>query len=111
MHLPEFLLSYHSIGVFLVSVILLIETLFLVFKRDKKKPSYWLIGVFTGFTVMLVGYFLAYSVYDPIGAFHRYLTVFVLFGNFCFVGFAYTFLKEDYQKEYRLIMPFLFLTA
>ncbi|MCB1142374.1 MAG: SpoIIE family protein phosphatase [Leptospiraceae bacterium] len=109
--MESILLSFHSLGVFLAYLILSIQTIFLLIKKDKTYPTYWLIGVFFGFTVMLFGYFLAYSYYSPAGAFHRYMTVFVLFGNASFVGFSYHFPKNDFPKESRIVIPLGFLIA
>lgn len=104
-------ISYHTIGVFVAFLILIAETIFLILKRDKTTPTYWLIGVFIGFSVMLLGYVLAYSIYHPIGAFHRYLTVFVVFGNASFTGFAYYFPKNIHPQESKLMIPFAFVVA
>jgi len=103
--------SYHSIGVFTAFLILLVQTIFLILKRDKVYPTYWLIGVFVGFTVMLLGYTLAYSIYHPLGAYHRYFTVFVVFGNASFTGFAYHFPKNIHPKESKFVIPFAFIVA
>jgi HAMP domain-containing protein/tetratricopeptide (TPR) repeat protein len=107
----HFLLSHHSLGVFLALLILLIQTIFLIFKKGKTIPTFWLIGVFLSFTIMLLGYFLAYSIYHPIGAFHRYLTVFVLFGNASFVGFSYYFPRNIHERESKYVISISFLIA
>jgi HAMP domain-containing protein/tetratricopeptide (TPR) repeat protein len=104
-------ISYHSIGVFIAFLILLVQSIFLIVKKDKAYPTYWLIGVFIGFTVMLFGYTIAYSVYHPLGAFHRYFTVFVVFGNACFTGFAYHFPRNIHPKESKIMIPFAFVLA
>ncbi len=106
-----FYLSYHSVGIFLVFLIAFIQTLFLVFKKDKKPASYWLIGLFAGFSIMLFGYFLAYSIYSPGAAYHRYLTVFVLFANANMSGFAYAFPRDDFAVERHYAVPAAFLIA
>jgi HAMP domain-containing protein len=109
--MKNFFFSYHSIGVFLVFLIVLIQTIYLIFKKDKKTPTYWLIGLFAGFSVMLFGYFLAYSIYDPIGAYHRYFTVFVLFANANMTGFAYSFPRNEFKEEEKYAVPSAFIIA
>ncbi len=109
--MKNFYFSYHSIGVFLVFLIVLVQTIYLSIKKDKKPPTYWLIGMFAGFSVMLFGYFLAYSIYDPIGAYHRYLTVFVLFANASMTGFAYSFPRNDFKEEEKYAVPSAFIVA
>ncbi|MCB1177979.1 MAG: SpoIIE family protein phosphatase [Leptospiraceae bacterium] len=106
-----FRISYHSIGVVIVFLILLVEATFLIFKKDKTYPTYWLAGVFIGFSVMLFGYAIAYSVYEPIGAYHRYFTVFVLFGNASFSGFAYHFPRNIHPRESKIAIPLAFILA
>jgi methyl-accepting chemotaxis protein len=106
-----FRISYHSIGVLIAFIILLVQIIFLGTKKDKTTPTYWLTGVFFGFAVMLFGYILAYSIYHPIGAFHRYFTVFVLFGNASFTGFAYYFPRNIHPIESKIMIPVAFITA
>ena len=104
-------LSYHSVGIFLVFILVFIQTVYLISKRDKKIPTYWLIGLFSGFSVMLIGYFFAYSYYHPSGAYHRYFTVFVLFANANMSGFAYHFPRNDFERESKIMIPVAFLIA
>jgi len=107
----NFYLSYHSVGIFLVFLIAFIQTVFLFFKKDKKPASFWLMGLFAGFSIMLFGYFLAYSFYSPTAAYHRYLTVFVLFANANMSGFAYIFPRDDFSHERHYAVPVAFLVA
>jgi high-affinity nickel permease len=72
--------SYHAIGVFIAFVIQCILSLFLLTQKNKTAPTWGLWGMFTGFACMLFGYFMAYTVSDSWGAYHRYLTIIVLFG-------------------------------
>lgn len=94
-----FLISYHSIGVFVGLITIFIMAMFLLFKKDKTTPTRWLFVMYFGFEIMLLGYFLAYTVYNPLGAYHRYVTLFALLGNIGFTGFAYYFPKNDQPKE------------
>jgi HAMP domain-containing protein len=109
--MKNFYLSYHSVGIFLVFLIAFIQTVFLFIKKDKKPASFWLMGLFAGFSIMLFGYFLAYSFYSPIAAYHRYLTVFVLFANANMSGFAYFFPRDDFSHERHYAVPVAFLVA
>ncbi|MDX1961384.1 MAG: SpoIIE family protein phosphatase [Leptospiraceae bacterium] len=106
-----FLLSFHSLGVFIATIILVIQIWFLIVKKDKTYPTYWLIGLFTSFAVMLSGYVFAYSVYNPFSAYHRYMTIFTLFGQVCFLVFSYYFPKNDTPKESKVIIPIGFILA
>ena len=109
--MDNFYLSYHSVGIFLVFLIAFIQTVFLFIKKDKKPASFWLMGLFAGFSIMLFGYFLAYSFYSPTAAYHRYLTVFVLFANANMSGFAYFFPRDDFSHERHYAVPVAFLVA
>ena len=109
--MDSFYLSYHSVGIFLVFLIAFIQTVFLFIKKDKKPASFWLMGLFAGFSIMLFGYFLAYSFYSPTAAYHRYLTVFVLFANANMSGFAYFFPRDDFSHERHYAVPVAFLVA
>ncbi len=103
--MEHFLLSYHSVGAFCGSLLSLIMTVFLITKRDKTTPTRWLGLAYVGFTCMFVGYFLAYSVFAPFGAYHRWLTVGVLFGQFAYLAFAYHFPDNDRPGESRIVIP------
>ncbi len=54
--------------------------------------------------VMFFGFFISYSVFDPISAYHRYLTVFVLFGTIAFIGFSYNFPRNIHKKESKIVI-------
>ena len=106
-----FLLSYHSISVFTVLVISLIIFMFLAVKREKSVSSFWLMGVFLGYVFMYLGYFIGYSVYSPVAAYHSFLTVVVIFGISCFVAFSYHYPRNDFPKESGMVIPLIFLLS
>lgn len=104
-----FYVSYHSIGVFVTVLLLWLMSLFLISKKDKTPPTWWLFGVLFGYSILLFGYVFGYSVNAPWGAFHRYFTLSVVFGNWCFIGFAYNFPKLDFPKETKIVLPVAFI--
>ncbi len=83
-------------------------SIFLLTKKDKTPATWWLGGMFTGYGLMLLGYVLAYSINAPWGAYHRFVTMCALFGNFGMIGFVYTFPKMDQPKEARIAIPLTF---
>jgi tetratricopeptide (TPR) repeat protein/HAMP domain-containing protein len=102
-------ISYHAVGVFIAFVIQCILSLFLLTQKNKTAPTWGLWGMFTGFAVMLFGYFMAYSVNDSWGAYHRYLTLFVVFGDFGLIVFSYFYPKLDNPKEAKIVIPLWFV--
>ncbi|TGK01085.1 HAMP domain-containing protein [Leptospira semungkisensis] len=98
------LFSHHSIGVFSLFLLTLVLSGFLIFKKDKTLPSYYLLIMYLCYGVMFFGYVLSYSVFDPIAAYHRYLTVFILFGIVCFIGFCYYFPRNVHPKESKVVI-------
>lgn len=101
--------SYHSVGVFAAYIIILIMSIFLLTKKDKTPPTRWLAAMFAGYSFMLLGYIVAYSVNAPWGAYHRFITMCALFGNAGMIGFVYSFPRLDQEKEAKIAIPF-FLT-
>ncbi len=97
--------SYHSVGVFAAYIIVFMLSLFLFTKKDKTPPTWWLAFMFLGFSFMLLGYVLAYSVSVPWGAYHRFLTMCALFGNAGMIGFTYYFPRLDRPKEAKIVIP------
>ena len=97
--------SYHSVGVFAAYLIILIMSIFLLTKKDKTPPTWWLGAMFTGYGFMLLGYILAYSINAPWGAYHRFVTMCALFGNGGMIGFVYSFPRYDQPKEARIAIP------
>ncbi|MCB1157930.1 MAG: hypothetical protein KDK45_10530, partial [Leptospiraceae bacterium] len=94
-----FLLSYYSIGVFACFLISFIMSIFLGTRRGASDTTKWLAGLFLGFTGMFFGYFMAYSTFHELGAYHRYLTTLVIIGNASFVGFSYNFPRNENPRE------------
>ncbi len=109
--MDSFLLSYHSISVFTPLLMLCLMALFLFLKPGKTAPSWWLAFTFLGFGVMVFGYFHAYSWFAPSGAFHRWLTVCVLFGQAAIITFGYVYPRPDRPKEARVMIPLIWLLA
>ncbi|TGK05108.1 HAMP domain-containing protein [Leptospira langatensis] len=105
------LFSHHSIGVFSLFLLTLVLSGFLIFKKDKTLPSYYLILMYLAYGVMFIGYFFSYSIFDPIAAYHRYLTVFILFGIVCFIAFCYHFPRNIYPKESKIVLPLSLLMS
>ncbi|MEM7181308.1 MAG: SpoIIE family protein phosphatase [Spirochaetota bacterium] len=103
-----FLLSYHSISVFTVLIITSIISFFLIWKQNKPTSLYWLLGMFLGYFFLYFGHFIAYSVFSPLAVYHRYLTLFVMFGISCFVAFSYYYPRNDYPREAKLVVPSAF---
>ena len=65
--------------------------------------------MFTGFAFMLFGYFMAYTVSDSWGAYHRYFTMIALFGNSGLIVFSYFYPKLDNPREAKIIIPLWFV--
>jgi len=104
-----FNISYNSVGVFVAAIVLWLMSLFILFKKDKTAPTWWLFGLIFGFSILVFGYVIGYSVNAPWGVYHRYFTLFVVYGNWAFIGFAYSFPKNDFKKEARIIVPLAFV--
>jgi tetratricopeptide (TPR) repeat protein/HAMP domain-containing protein len=96
--------SYHSVGVFAAYLIILIMSVFLLTKKDKTPATWWLAAMFSGYSFMLLGYVLAYSINAPWGAYHRFVTMCALFGNAGMIGFVYTFPRMDQPKEAKIVI-------
>jgi HAMP domain-containing protein len=109
----EFLkFSYHSVGAFAAFSILCIIAIFLSLKKEKTVATWWLLGMFSGYSALLFGYVFAYSLLTPVGAFHRYFTVIgTLFANACFTAFAYHFPTNDRPKEAKIVIPIALILA
>ncbi len=97
-------LSYHSIGTLTASILSFLLTFFLLTKKNKTAPTWWLAGLFAGIFSIFLGYFLAYSVYAPWGAYHRYLTVGVLFGIMSMIQFSYVFPRNEHPRESKIVL-------
>ena len=101
--------SYHSIGVFIAFVIQFILSVFLLTQKNKTAPTWGLWGMFTGFALMLFGYFMAYSVSVPWGSFHRYFTMCALFASAGLIVFSYLYPRLDNPKEAKIVIPLWFI--
>ena len=101
--------SYHAIGVFIAFVIQTILSLFLLTQKNKTAPTWGLWGMFTGFGFMLFGYFMAYTVSEPWGAFHRYFTLIALFANGGLIVFSYFYPRLDNPREAKIVIPLWFV--
>lgn len=104
----NFLLSHHSISVFTVLIITLVIAIYLGTKRNKTIASKWLLCVFIGYVFLYLGYFLGYSIYSPIAAFHKYFTILVIFGMSSFIAFSYNYPRNDMPKESKFGIPLAF---
>ncbi|HMV44332.1 MAG TPA: SpoIIE family protein phosphatase, partial [Leptospiraceae bacterium] len=96
--------SYYSVGVFAAFLFIFILTIFFITKKDKTAPTYWLAGMFIGYDFMLLGYVLAYSISEPWGAYHRFITMCALFGNAGVIGFVYFFPRLDTPREAKIVI-------
>ncbi len=105
------LLSLHSIGVIATGILALAMFFFLLFKKDKTRPTLLLSGFIFGISVLALGYSMSYTVFAPWGAFHRLLTVAILFGIAFQVAFAYRFPRPDRPREARVIVILSVLIA
>ncbi|PJZ69289.1 histidine kinase [Leptospira perolatii] len=97
------LFSHHAIGVFSLFLLTIVLAGFLIFKQNKTVPTYYLIIMYLCYGVMFLGYFISYSIFDPISAYHRYFTVFTIFGIICLLEFVYVFPKNIYPKESKIV--------
>ena len=97
------LLSLHSVGVIAVGILALAMYLFLAFKKDKTRPTLLLSGFIFFISVLALGYAMAYSFFAEFGAFHRFMTVAILFGMVFQVAFAYRFPHHDHPREARVV--------
>lgn len=105
------LFSYYSPGVFFDTLICIIIVLFLIFKKEKVKSTYWLAGFFIGEMLLFAAYTASYSIFAEFGAYHRYMSCLVMFGNACLVGFSYYYPKNDRPKEAVIVISISFLLA
>ncbi len=95
----NFLLSYHSTDVFTPALTCTIITLYLLLKPRKSLPTWALFGAFLFNSTMFYGYLISYTVFDEFAAYHRYLTVSVLFSQVSLMLFAYNYPRNDHPKE------------
>ena len=109
--MEHILLSYHAIGTFCGTLLSVVMTLFLFTKPGKTAPTWMLAFAYLGFTMMFLGYFVSYTVFHEIGAFHRWLTVMVLFAQAPYLMFAYYFPENDRPREARIAIPIAVLLA
>lgn len=98
------LFSHHATGVFSLFLLTTVLSGFLVFKKNRTLPTYYLIAMYMCYGVMFFGFFISYSLFDPAAAYHRYLTVFVLFGTIALIGFSYNFPKNIHKKESKIVI-------
>lgn len=105
------LFSYYSPGVFFDTLICSIIVSFLIFKKEKVKSTYWLTGFFIGELLLFAAYTASYSIFAEFGAYHRYVSCLVMFGNACLVGFSYYYPKNDRPKEAAIVISISFLLA
>ncbi|MCE9501364.1 MAG: SpoIIE family protein phosphatase [Leptospira sp.] len=99
-----FLLSYHSIGSLTLTVLLTVTITFLLLKKEKSPASWYLISFFIGNLAVAGGYFISYAVFDPFGAYHRYSTVAIVFGQAGLIRFAYLYPRNIHPKESRFMI-------
>ena len=104
------LLSYHSISVFVPLLMLAMMSVFL-FVTGKTRTTRWLAFAYVGFWVMVLGYFVSYSWFAPEGAFHRWLTVCVLFGQAAIITFGYYYPRPDRPKEAAVMIPVVWVLS
>jgi len=90
-----FLLSNHSILNLLNSLLSLSFAIALFSKKDALPATRWLAAMFTGYFLLFLGYFLSYSIFHPLAAFHRIMTTNIIFGLLAFVGFVYRYPEND----------------
>lgn len=109
--MDRFLLSYHSLSVFTPMLLTGLMGLYLFLKPGKTRPTWWLAFTFAGFWVMFFGYFLAYSVFDPLGSFHRWMTIFVMFGQAALITFGYYYPRLDRPREARVVIVLFWALA
>lgn len=105
------LFSYYSPGVFFDTLISFIIASFLIFKKEKVRSTYWLAGFFIGEMFLFAAYTASYSIFADFGAYHRYASCLVLFGNACLVGFTYYYPKNDRPKEAVAVISLSFVIA
>ncbi|EMJ97828.1 MULTISPECIES: PP2C family protein-serine/threonine phosphatase [unclassified Leptospira] len=105
------LFSHHASGVFSLFLLTFVLSGFLVFKKNRTLPTYYLIIMYMGYGIMFLGYFLSYSIFHPVAAYHRYLTVFVIFGIVGFIGFCYNFPRNIHPKESKVVIPLSLVIA
>lgn len=109
MSLQWFKVSYFAPGVLFDLLIGLTIFLFLLFKKEQNPPTRWLTWFFFGETSLFLAYFLSFVIFHEWGAFHRYISCLILFGNFSLVGFSYYYPKNDRPKEAKIVLSLVFL--
>ncbi|HMV43194.1 MAG TPA: SpoIIE family protein phosphatase [Leptospiraceae bacterium] len=105
------LFSYYAPGVFFDTLIALLISIFLIFKKEKSIATYWLIGFFLGEFSLFAAYTASYSIFNEVGAYHRYFSCLVMFGNASLVGFSYFYQKNDKPKEGMIVISLSFIIA
>ncbi|MBE7439790.1 MAG: response regulator [Spirochaetales bacterium] len=93
-----FLLSYHSLLNLLNSVLSLAFSIALFSKKDGQPATRWLGAMYAGYFLLFFGYFLSFSVFHPLAAYHRIITTAIIFGLLAFVGFVYRYPENDERR-------------
>lgn len=96
--------SEYSIGRFSHLILTLIVALFLFFKKEKSASTRCLLITFISLFLFSLGYFIANSLYSPLGSLGWYITAFGSFGPIAFIQFAYRFPAYHYKKESTVVL-------
>ncbi|MCP5499109.1 MAG: SpoIIE family protein phosphatase [Leptospiraceae bacterium] len=103
--------SYHSPPLLYDSIIAFLTTGFLIFRKNKTLSTYWLAGFFLGDMLLFTAYFASFSIFADWGAFHRYVSCLVMFGNASLVAFSYYYPKTERPREAFVVTLLSFLVA
>ena len=107
----DLLLSYHSVDVLTPALLSALLGLYMWSRGGKSVQSMFLALAFTFYTVMFMGFFIAYTLFHEWGAYHRYLTVAVLFAQFSMIVFAYNYPRNDHPRESKVVIVTYFIAS
>ncbi len=110
MHFADLLLSFHSIGIVTPALMSALLALYM-WTKGKSRQSLYLAIAFTFYTIMFVGFFLAYTIFHDWGAYHRYLTTTVVFAQSAMIVFAYNYPRNDHPRESKVVIVAYLLSS
>ncbi len=95
--------SEYSIGRFPIIILCLIVIIIFIIKKSKSTPTRCILITFISFFLFNLGYFIAYTLYNPLGSWGWYITAFGSFGPIAFIQFVYRFPSYYYKRESRVV--------
>ena len=105
-----FLITKYSVGSLATFITLAAISIYLGAKRRKTLTTWWLFGYFGVLSLLLLAYFLRYSVFEINAAYTGFLANSIVFGVGCFAVFAYRLFEDQYPLE-RKVFTILYFAA